>query len=57
MLHDDARWIGGFQNIVDHLRERSIHGRLDSDTFGAQEKADITAYAACSRDGWYHGME
>lgn len=49
MLRDHAQLIGGFQNIVDHLRKRSIYGNLDSDSPGAQPKADITAYAACNR--------
>lgn len=48
MLRDDTQSIGGFQNIVDHLRKRSIHGCLASDSQGAQAKADITAYAVGS---------
>ncbi|MCJ1463721.1 hypothetical protein MMC07_002330 [Pseudocyphellaria aurata] len=46
VLLDDTRWIGGFQNIVDHLRKRSIRGSLDSDNHSSQEKADITAFSS-----------
>ncbi|MCJ1262352.1 hypothetical protein MMC22_002222 [Lobaria immixta] len=46
VLHDDVQFIGGFQNIVDHLRKRSIPESLASDSHGAQEKADITAFSS-----------
>lgn len=44
VLHDDARWIRGFQSICHHLRQKSIPLSLDQDSHGAREKADIIAY-------------
>lgn len=42
-LRDDGSVIGGFENIVRHLRERSIDWDLDHTFSGGQDRADITA--------------
>ena len=45
LLRDDAIAIGGFENIVHHLRKRS-NGQWDLDRHFTNQKdrADITAY-------------
>ena len=44
-LRDGSEWIGGFQNIVNHLSERpDRHWDLDAADLSLTDKADITGY-------------
>ena len=45
VLRDDSIAIGGFENIVHHLRERSNgHWDLDRRFTSQKDRADINAY-------------
>lgn len=47
-LRDGSTTIGGFENIVDHLRTRS-DGQWDIDLSNPKDRADITAYLIFSK--------